>query len=126
MPLREYCIHGKFDLTSGVGAEGRVSQRIAKQRFRGAPSSRVTADTCTSFERSRSRQQRKASAAGLTGGVATAFESLQQSAETTIRSHVARALLNERVMSAAALPFAAATLAGIRPSRPQAKPTITR
>ncbi len=66
-----------------------------------------------------------ASAGGVDLGASRGLETLQW-ADGTLRAHVVLALLIDRVMSAAALPFAAATIAGKRPSRPHTRETYAR
>jgi hypothetical protein len=107
-----------------VTQTGRVGQRMAKHALRHDPSPRATANPET-LDRAGRRQQREASARVPAEGVVAACASLQQSA-IAFRSHAARALIYDRVMSAAALPFAAATFAGISPGRQQAKRPIRK
>jgi hypothetical protein len=98
-----------------VTQTGRFDQRMATQALRHEPSPRATAKPGIS-DRAGRRQQREASAHVPAEGLVAAFASLQQSV-IAFRSQAARALIYDRVMSAAALPFAAATPAGMSPSR---------
>jgi hypothetical protein len=107
-----------------VTQTGRFGQRMAKHALRHEPSPCATAKPEAS-DRAGKRQQRAASARVPAGGVVDAFGSLQQSV-IAFRSQAARALMYDRVMSDAALPLAAATLAGISPDRTQAKRPIRK